>query len=238
MFFRWIGFQRDRLTTCGSVGPSISLKASESGFMPLERPPALPQEVETILNRAKRLADWVAARQDGLEIPNKNESKVPGALFDLTIEHHVAIVHLIHGRLNGSAFALLRAAFESLVRGAWFQLCATKEQLESFVEKDELPFTFRQLINATEGHTDFADRALSRLGHNSWSAMNSYTHSGMLQIGRRFKGKSIEPNYSPEEIIEVLKASGTFALLAMLQAARLAKNDALANEIANRLNGG
>ena len=37
--------------------------------------------------------------------------------------------------------------------------------------------------------------------------MNDYAHSGILQISRRFKDRSIEPNYTKEEIVEVLDGS-------------------------------
>jgi len=59
----------------------------------------------------------------------------------------------------------------------------------------------------------------------------------MHQIARRVKGGSIEPNYEPEEVIEVLKASGLFALMALLQIGRLASNDKVIGDVTARLNG-
>lgn len=47
--------------------------------------------------------------------------------------------------------------------------------------------------------------------------MSSYTHGGFQQIARRVKDKSIDPNYTDEEIIEVLKLSQAFALMAFIQ---------------------
>jgi len=35
----------------------------------------------------------------------------------------------------------------------------------------------------------------------------SYTHSGLLQLGRRFDGNDIKPNYSDEEIIDVIRVT-------------------------------
>jgi hypothetical protein len=158
-------------------------------------------------------------------------------LFDLAIEHHVAIVNLASARMYGSAFALLRAALEAFVRGAWLQRCATPEQLDAFVAKEELPTPFGALIDGIEAHADFSDKMLSQLKHSSWKGMNSYTHGGMLQLGRRIKGDTIEPNFGPEEVFEVLKASGTFALLALRQIAHLANDDALPKEINGMLEG-
>ena len=48
---------------------------------------------------------------------------------------------------------------------------------------------------------------------NSWSAMNDYTHSGVLQIGCRFKDDEIVPAYDLDAIIEVLNSTNMAILL-------------------------
>jgi len=127
---------------------------------------------------------------------------------------------------------------EALVRGAWLQRCAAPEEVEAFVAKETIPFkTFGGLVEAVEAHADFNDKMLSQLKHSSWKAMNSYTHGGMLQLGRRIKDDTIEPNFHPEEVVEVLRTSGTFALLALRQIAHLAKNVSLSEDIDKMLDG-
>ncbi len=205
--------------------------------MTLQDPPPLPEELKKTLCKSQDLHRWIAERQDNIKIPKQRSLLVPGLLFDLAIEHHVGIVHLALAQINGPAFALLRAAIEALVRGAWLQRCATPEQLEAFVAKETLPLEFGGLVEAVEAHADFKDKMLSQLKHSSWKAMNSYTHGGMLQLGRRIKDDTIEPNFEPEEVVEVLKASGTFALLALRQIAYLAKHDALSKEVDEMLDG-
>jgi len=205
--------------------------------MPLQEPPPLRDDVAAVLHSAQQLVTWIAERQDGLEVKTANAIRVPGVLFDLCLEHHVGIVHLVHGRVNGSAFALIRSQFESLVRGLWLHLCASAEELQQFVEKDRLPLNFGEMLEVIEQHPDFGDKVLSQYKIEGWKAMNGYTHGGMHQIARRVKATSIEPNYQPEEIIEVLKASGLFALLALLQIGRLASNEKVIAEVSERLNG-
>ena len=46
----------------------------------------------------------------------------------------------------------------------------------------------------------------------AWQAMNSYTHSGIRQLSRRFDNGRITPNYSEEEITEVIDGA-TMSLL-------------------------
>ncbi|MCK0162903.1 hypothetical protein [Marinobacter sp. S6332] len=65
--------------------------------------------------------------------------------------------------------------------------------------------------------------------------MNSYTHGGALQAGRRFSGNSVEPNYDAEEVAEVIRFSGTFALMAFQQIALEAGRLDLADEAIGRL---
>lgn len=205
--------------------------------MTLPSPLPLREDVAAILASAQELVNWIAIRQDGLEVKIGNSTRIPALLLDLALEHHVGIVHLVNGRINGPAFALIRTEFEALVRAVWLQLCATQQDLEAFVEKDALPLNYGQMIKAIESHKDFADKVLSGLKKSTWNAMNGYTHSGMLQVARRMRGESIEPNYEPEEVIEVLKISGFIALMALLQIARLAGKGDLEKEVSASLSG-
>jgi hypothetical protein len=205
--------------------------------MPLNQPPPPQQDLAAVLGSAQQLVHWIAERQDGLEIKKNNAIRVPGVLLDLCLEHHVGIVHLVTGRMYGSAFALVRAQFEALVRALWLHLCATPDELQIFVDKDVLPLNFGQMIESIEKHEGFRDKVLSTIKIQVWRAMHGFTHGGMHQIARRMKGDSIEPNYEGEEIIEVLKASGLFALMALFQIGRLANSDKVIDDVAKRLSG-
>lgn len=203
--------------------------------MQLDHPPPLRDDVASVLKSAQDLAHWIAERQDGLEIKSENSTRVPGVLLDLCIEHQVGIAHLVTGRMNGSAFALVRPQFEALVRALWLCLCASAKEIQSFIHADELPLNFGQLVEAIEKHGDFDSKVLSGIKKEGWKAMHGYTHGGVHQIARRVKEKSIEPNYEPEEIIEVLKTSGTFALMALQQIGRLAGNEQVIADVSKRL---
>lgn len=43
--------------------------------------------------------------------------------------------------------------------------------------------------------------------------MNSYTHTGLLQLSRRFSGIRVEPRYSGTECIEVIHVITTAVVL-------------------------
>ena len=50
------------------------------------------------------------------------------------------------------------------------------------------------------------------LKKRTWSALCSYAHTGMLQLGRRFTGHQLNPKYSDDEIFEVTTAVTTAIL--------------------------
>lgn len=47
----------------------------------------------------------------------------------------------------------------------------------------------------------------------SWAALCSYTHTGMLQLGRRFTGANAQPAYTDEEIFGATTSATTCILL-------------------------
>ena len=51
------------------------------------------------------------------------------------------------------------------------------------------------------------------LRKRAWPALNSYTHTGILQLGRRFVGQNVQPNYSDGEILAVTTTVTTCPLL-------------------------
>ncbi|MGE0667246.1 MAG: hypothetical protein AB7O49_11875 [Sphingomonadales bacterium] len=203
--------------------------------MPLSEPPPLRDNVRLTLLGAQRLYRWIAERQDELEISSEDSVRIAGSLLDIAVEHHAGIIALVSARIYGSAFALIRSEFEALVRALWLQLAASPKELKTAVENDSWP-RFTKMIEAIECHPDFSEKILSGLKASAWTAMNGYTHGGMHQIVRRMTAQNtIEPNYDPDEVLEVLKASGSIALLAFQQMARLAQKTDLENEIEKML---
>ena len=182
------------------------------------------------------LVEWLNKNLDGIEIKNDQQNILAGSLYDITIEHFFGIVKLIETKIYGPAFALLRVQFESFVRGCWIKAHANHEQLEKFIKKDKISQSFDDLITAIESHPTFSNKNLSNLKNHSWTALNSYTHSGMLQLERRVKGNLFFPNYSDDEIIEVLKTSGTLALFALQEISKIAHRTDLTQIVTEMIN--
>jgi hypothetical protein len=130
------------------------------------------------------------------------------------IEHHEALVLLLRSKLIGSGFALVRSIIEILVRGVWITTCATDAQVKKFRDQDKLDLTFgemSELIDKACGIEFFHD-----FKTRSWKALNSYAHTGVLQLGRRFSGQKVEPSYTDNEQIEAIRAS-TIAIVLLVR---------------------
>lgn len=189
---------------------------------------------QELVSKPFELHDWIEERLEGLQLPGEPRSSLSISCHDQVIEHHLGIVVLARAKIYGSAFALVRSLFETFVRGVWLRHCATNLEIQKY-QSDKLSLRFGQLVTAVETVPGFDDGVLSGLKRNSWSAMNSYTHGGMLQSGRRVSEDSVEPNYDAEEVEEVLRLAGTFSLMAFQQIVMEAGRLDLANEAIERL---
>ncbi len=114
-----------------------------------------------LVEDSEKIIDWLYSQLDGLNVPSDARHKFSGGCFDATLEYQKAIVLLVKERLYGAAFALLRAVFESYVRGLWLHRCATEEDLENFA-KDKIP-KFYELVKAVEKLEGHEDKVLSKI---------------------------------------------------------------------------
>jgi hypothetical protein len=107
---------------------------------------------------------------------------------------------------------LVRSFYEALYRAHWIIGCASEKQIDEVLKgKDIFPKMYEMVekIDTAFGIGDF----FQNIKKNSWGPMNDYTHSGIRQIGRRFKYDAVEPNYETGEIVEVLNGINVALML-------------------------
>jgi hypothetical protein len=139
---------------------------------------------------------------------------------DQALEHHEAIWLLRERNLNGSALAMVRLVWDAMLRALWLSACANDEQVEQ-ASRDELMFPMgdvrddikRIYFGAPEDPEKVArlDKMFNEL-KELWKILCSYTHSGALQVTRRFIFDEVKPSYTEHEIAQALSAA-TEALL-------------------------
>lgn len=148
-----------------------------------------------------RIEDLVIARG---QAPNTDRNTLLLAYWSLTFEFHRAILCLIDQKFYGAAFALVRPIVEATVRAHVTLLCSEEvlQKLKSDEYRTNLA-TVGKEIDAAFGIDDFFDKFLNR----ARKALHSYTHAGLLQLGRRFKGDDFIANFDEGEVIEVIQTS-------------------------------
>jgi hypothetical protein len=146
---------------------------------------------------------------------------------ELALEHHKAIWLLADAKLHGSAAALLRPVYEVMLRGYWINRCSNPKQIEAAFYDDEFPVGTKRMLDdikrdylapvqpgASDVEPRQADLFIQQL-QDIWDAACSYTHSGSLQLSRRFTDDQVKPNYTDDDIVQVLRLA-TAALFLLL----------------------
>jgi hypothetical protein len=163
---------------------------------------------------------------------------LPLAYLNLGLDHHRAIIFLMRSQLYGSAMALVRLVFEAMIRAHWVAAgtCASDAQVDQIAENDN--FTFPKMHSMAEAvDVAYSDpngeriAFFSQIKKDAWTAMNSYTHSGLLQLARQFTGDRVEAKYPEQDLVSGLNASRASILLLGYLVARHTGQAAKADEI-------
>jgi hypothetical protein len=131
------------------------------------------------------------------------------------IEHQEAILLLVMHGMAGSASALVRPIVEGAFRALWINLPATDEEVKRFNEKDKIDLEFGEIATALDKAYNGVGDFFQDFKIRAWKHLNSYTHGGMQQIGRRFVKQEVANNYNEEEIYEMTTTVTTIVLLAI-----------------------
>jgi hypothetical protein len=190
----------------------MNSKSGNSKPGPWRKP--MSEALEAELKLAEDVVDGVKRILSSHKFSDDEWSTTVIGFIAQGIEHHAAILLLLRSELVGSGFALVRSVVEILVRGVWMTACATDAQVKKFREQDKLDLNFGEMSDAIDkacGIDFFHD-----FKTKSWATLNSYTHTGILQLGRRFTGDNLEPSYKEGEQIEVLRTS-TIAIVLLVR---------------------
>ena len=165
------------------------------------------------LNTSKEFMNFIDAALDGLNLGYEQKAKVSGALLHLSLEHFGGVVQLFSVKLYASGSALLRAQYESLIRGLFYYHSATHGELESYLDGDQPP-KIKPMIARIEEAPGFREGTLGNVHARIWSLMNEFTHGGSIQVYHRYTGHELISNFPPEQLIQFLKSARTMALFA------------------------
>ncbi|MGE3777265.1 MAG: hypothetical protein AB7F89_08785 [Pirellulaceae bacterium] len=174
--------------------------------------------------------EWLRQQVHEKDIPSSNRSRAAAACFALAQEHHHSIVLLSEHGLYGSAFSLLRVAFEAYVRGEWLVHGASEEELAGFLQTAK-PLGLGSLIATIEQTPGFEERVLSTMKKNHWRALCDYTHTGGLHVQRWQSEQAVEASYTSAEIAEVVNFAEVIGSVAAVALLGLANDEAAATVV-------
>lgn len=162
-----------------------------------------------------------------IDVPAEDRFSLSVALIDISLEHYYSISKLVEMKLYGSAAALIRPQMESYVVGLWLISEATDEEVLRFKSNKPLKSRTRRIKNkkANKHFSEYIDE-LKNVGDDMretiklnkkdvWSALNGYTHGGLIAVSRRFKEDYIKPDFSDELIDSLSHFTNQYAVFAL-----------------------
>lgn len=193
--------------------------------------------IQNLVTKSNELIQWLDQHVYDLNLIEDahSRSRLAVSCFYVALEHQRAIVLLISHNLHGSARALVRILFDAFIRGLWLFRCASDDDLEYFKKEDDLKKKFEDRITDIEKLSDDDEKILSTIKSNTWSAMCSYTHTGMFQLIRYNSSQAIEPNCNEDEIVEALNFANFFGLQSALWMNSVSSNTDRLNGIGEKI---
>ena len=171
--------------------------------LPVE--PMLNSRVANEIARANKFGDetqgLVVARG---EFPSGERNVFLMAYWSLAFEDHRGVLCLLHHKFTGPAFALIRPIVEVIIR-AHVAIMGSDDDIQR-LRLDEYRTPFKTIGQDIDKYFRTGTLFAGFL-QNAREALHSFTHAGMLQLGRRFSGNDLLPTYSEEDIIQVIRIS-------------------------------
>lgn len=104
--------------------------------------------------------------------------------------------------------ALVRPVIEAMYKGAWVVAKASEQDAKKIREDNfKFPGTGTMATQADEEFQTGGFFAAAKAGN--WNALNSFTHTGGMQLGRRFTQNELAINYPDEELARAVKSTLT-----------------------------
>lgn len=178
--------------------------------------------LDTFLARSFELADYLEIAFDLPSFERQARFRVSVLAGSLSLEHGEGVRNLVPMGLGVSAAVLLRAQYEAVLRSVWVCYVAKDDQIQ-LLEQDlsaEVEQSAKRLPQANDMLKDVeraapaaASQSLKNFRTHSWSALNSFVHSGVHAISRHRDGLPLQLAQG------TVRSSNGLCLLAAMQCA-------------------
>ena len=168
-------------------------------------------DISQNIRKAKEIGIWLHSKANNISVPKNKRTVMALSLLQQALDVTDAIVILLENNLPGPSWALARPMHEGYVRGVWLLEHASEESIEKF-EKGKCP-NFPELLRQIGDDPETGGAFIKSMSELNLSSFHDLTHGGMEHITRRYTDSAIEPNYSEEEIISLIKVRNQYAML-------------------------
>jgi hypothetical protein len=176
---------------------------------------------QEIMRLAATCATWNNEKLFGVSIPSGRRSQAAACAFLITHEHHLSTITLFKAGMYSSAFALLRACFEALIRGIWLVRAASDGQVAHYFDGKDSKKVEGLLRDIKRAPTGKEDAFLSDTWEASEKSLHRFTHVSYQLLLRRLNTELVEEGMQPEEVISAVRFATGCALLASMEIAKL-----------------
>lgn len=192
----------------------------------------MPNTIKEALKYSNGVHELIWSQLKDTPFPSDARTSLVLAYVSIALDHQEAILRLVDMKLRAPAFALLRLELETVFRGLWVNLIATEEQVTSIGQQGAEPFPYPFSKFATDLDKSYGAGEWMSGFVAKWKTLNGFTHSGLEQLGRRFRGDgNIGSNYPDEMASELVTISGTLLLGMMMPIYRKLGLDEKANAL-------
>lgn len=165
------------------------------------------QEIDRAQDFGQKLEEIVYRRG---QCPAGDRDVLLIAYWALVFDFHKAILLLLPAEFFGAASALARPVVEVMLRAHLVLFCSTEELVK--VQKDEYWVNFKEIgprIDKVFGFGTYMQDFL----RDASKILHSYTHGGILQVGRRFDGSDLKPHYTDGAMVELIHSTTSAVFL-------------------------
>lgn len=195
----------------------------------------LTMNVVPEFENALRINEHFTNALGGMPLGSGVRNRTAAGLLYLSMQHFDSILILMDNQRHGSAAALVRPQYETMIRGSWFFHCATEAKIESFLDGGKAP-GIKEMIGNLEKLPGYDAGQLSRIHAKVWGIMNSYTHGGSEQAHYHNSETDIGVNFQPETLREIVRSCSAIALSSANVVAIISGNLEVARQLIDRFN--
>jgi hypothetical protein len=173
----------------------------------------MPNTIKEALKYSKGVHELIWLQLKDTPFESDARTSLVLAYVSIALDHQEAIIRLADMNLFAPSFALLRLELETVFRGLWVNLIATDEQVTAIGHEGAEPFPrpFQKFATALDASYNAGGWLSGFVG--KWKTLNGFTHSGLDQLGRRFREDgNIGSNYPDDMVSELVTISGTLLL--------------------------